>query len=93
MASIIQKRQGTFKVVFKTTKKKGVQIIISRYTSEAISEEGQIKYSKSEAFVTPNKKIIYADEVSKVIEKGIVSLLEEKEVTEVDIQRVLLIWS
>lgn len=92
MSCIIVKRQGSFKVVFKSTKKKGVQVIISRYTTEAMFEKDQLNHSKNEAFQVSNE-VIYADEIQNVIEKSIVDLLEKKGVTDVDIQRILLIWS
>jgi len=93
MSCITIKRQGTFKVVFKSTKKKGIQIILSRYTAETMCEKDQLAYSKNEAFQVSNDVVIYADEIQKTIEKGIVDLLKKKGIESVSVQRLLLIWS
>jgi hypothetical protein len=87
MDDIIIKRQGTFKIVFKNSKKNGVNIVVSRYTgaSELQTPEERKNYMHSEGFILPNKERLYAHEISQCLMHSLADLLVDKGLTNDDI--------
>jgi hypothetical protein len=87
MDNIVIKRQGTFKIVFKNSKKNGVNIVVSRYTgaSEMQTNEERKDYMLSEGFILPNNEHLYMHEISKNLTDSLADLLVSKGLTNDDV--------
>ena len=75
------KRQSTIKTVIKVTKKNGIEVEFSRYSSATSSQtnEERKEHFKSEGFVLSNGKPLYLEEIQKAFQTSLISLIESKE--------------
>lgn len=92
MSSVIPKRQTTIKIVVKSSKKKGIEVVLSKYTNatSSMDEDTMSKVVASEALITKSGKPLYLKDIATSLLEGFKDYLDENltEDDSLNIQRI-----